>query len=212
MPTSRHARAAALRLAVAAFFLPAAACDGGAEGSSAAPPAAPPAVAAPVDPERARAAAELLRQAGASEIPAKVDLLRRYVALYDDLPEATLAHLQLCLYLRMDDRTQGSLEPAFAAVRTFADRKPRAPEVSEAFRQLAQILASAPESDFRTRVFDAWEGWLEAREQANDLPPEILLFEIARAKELRKRWSEAEATLDAALATASPPPGARIEA
>jgi tetratricopeptide (TPR) repeat protein len=179
-----------LAVALIGASLAAGSCGGGA-------PAGGPSAA-----DRARRESEALRlyqDALGASVPDKVDKLRRLTALYDDLEIAAKAHLMLVLYLRLDPR-EVSLRPALTAAQTFAARRPRELSVSEGFKLVAQSALDDGPDGLGEEAYRSWTEWLAARIAEGGPDLGVLHSEAAHAHLLRRRWAEAAASAEAALA------------
>ena len=188
----RSRRSVSLRfvpLAAAVLF-----CGGCGDGARSVPPAGAADLA-----RRTSEAQALFNDALGAPVEEKVDKLRRLTALYDDLPIASKAHLMLVLYLRMDTR-ETSYRPALTAAQTFADRKPRDLNVSEAFKLVAQGLLDDGPDGLGAEADRSWTTWLNARIKDGGPDLGVIQAEAAYAHLLRRRWRESEAAAVASIA------------
>jgi hypothetical protein len=158
---------------------------------------------------REQEAFEMLTRARAAPVTDRVDLLRRVVALYDDLPLAADAHFELVVFLRLDPR-ESTARPALEAAKRFAERRPTDLRVSEAFKLATQSLLREPRPDLHADAFAAWDAWLAERTAKRDADAAQIASEAAHALMLRGRFAEAAPRVEAALAAAGDDEVARL--
>lgn len=167
-------------------------CDHGA-------PAAPPAPDGASTEERLRDASVLLSRARSADVVAKVDLLRRITALYDDLPLSADAHFELVFYLRLDPR-EATPRAALEAAKRFGERKPSDLRVGEGLKLVVGSARAGGYDALAEEAFGAWDAWLAARlKEATGPALAALHGEAAQSALLRRRWREAETHAAAAV-------------
>ncbi len=177
------------RLLVLATFAAALGCG----NSSEAPKA--PAAAQPED--RERKAMSLHTRSAAAPVDEKVTMLRRIVGVYGDTKIAPRAYYELVFYLLQCE--PAAFEEAFAASKSFAERFPTEPLVTEAFHRVHDACHFGGREELVKSVREAWGTWLSEHDAANDVSKAVLLPDLFTLRVLEERWAEAKVAIDAAV-------------